>query len=288
MEKETEIINILDLPDDLTDSICDHISRYSVALLRITSDSMNETMRLIGSSTLVTVNGHPSILTAEHVLSQIRDSDHLGLLTSIRGDLHRYSFTQNHIVVHRIAKGKDDARGPDIGVAVLPEANIGRLRAEKSFFNIDIRRERFNRGFIECDRGFWFTSGFPGESERDFQPNYGFSSIKGYKWLCGISGIKNEYNGSGYDYLEMAVEYSSCNPDLPNSFGGISGGGVWQVPLSKNSDGRLSQDEYILSGVAFFQTTLEGKHRLIRSHGRKTIYENIPAYLSRINRQPIT
>ena len=120
------------------------------------------------------------------------------------------------------------------------------------------------------------------EFERDLEPNRGFKSIKGYRGLCGISGIRKEYESSGYDYLEMAIQYESHNQDLPMSFGGVSGGGVWQVSLIRNIQGNLEADEYILSGVAFYQTKLDGNHRLIRCHGRKTVYEKVPKYLNGI------
>ena len=85
MCSKTEILNILDLPDDLSDSICEHIQDFTVALLRIFIEENVQTFDLIGSGTLVTLNNHPSILTAEHVLAQLRNSDQLGLLTSFRG-----------------------------------------------------------------------------------------------------------------------------------------------------------------------------------------------------------
>ena len=113
----------------------------------------------------------------------------MGLLTSYRGNPHRYKFETNHLSIHRIAKGQNDSDGPDIGLIVLPQEIIGRLKAEKSFFNIDRRRDRFNTGFIPIDRGFWFTLGFPGVFEFDIEPNRGFAEIKGYYGLCGISGI---------------------------------------------------------------------------------------------------
>ena len=78
----------------------------------------------------------------------------------------------------------------------------------------------------------------------------------------------------------MSIEYESHNQDLPTSFGGVSGGGVWQVPLIRDRQGDLEADDYILSGVAFYQTKLDGNHRLIRCHGRKTVYEKVPKYLN--------
>ena len=282
MRKHNERISISELPNSLIDSVSDHIKQFSVVLLRITSDKDAEGMQQIGSGTLIIINSLHSILTAEHVTAQLRNSDRLGLLSSFRGNPHRYTFNQDNLGIHSIGRGKDDSIGPDIGLIVLPRINIGRLKAEKTFFNVDKRIELFNKGFISTDRGFWFTFGFPGEFEQDLQPRRGFAAIKGYQGLCGISGIMKEYEDSGYDYLEMSIEYGNDNSDLPSSFGGVSGGGVWQVPLSKDSEGHLKPDEYILSGVIFYQTNLEANHRLIRCHGRKTVYQNLPNYLKEI------
>ena len=282
MEERSKQISILDLPDDLSASICDYIKDFTVALLRVVVEENIQKIHLIGSGTLVIVNGVPSILTVEHVLAQLRNSDQLGLLTSFRGNPHRYIFNQQHINVHKIAKGDDPSNGPDIGLITLSKTNIGRLQAEKSFYNIDKRIERFRNGFIQSDRGFWFTCGFPGEFEVAGKPESGFAGIQGYQGLFGISGIRREYDNIGYDYIEMSIEYGSFSPTLPASFGGLSGSGVWQVLLRENSGGHLVADEYILSGIVFYQTELKENHRILRCHGRKAIYEIVPTYFNSI------
>jgi len=269
----------LDFPDDLFDSICESLSHYSVALLRVTTDQNIENFSLIGSGTLVIANGYFSILTAEHVVTELRGAECLGLFTSYSGNPHRYKFEKNHLSIHKIAKGKNDSDGPDISLIVLPQENIGRLKAEKSFFNIDRRCNRFSTGFMPIDQGFWFTLGYPDVFESSIEPSHGFEAIKGFKGLCGISGIRKEYENHGYDYLEMSIEYESNNQNLPDSFGGVSGGGIWQVPLSRNSHGKLETDEYILSGVIFYQTQLEINNRFLKGHGRKTIYFKIFEYM---------
>lgn len=281
MKTKTELINILDFPDELSDSICESLSHFSVALLRVANTQ--QSFSFIGSGTLIIVNGYHSILTAEHVIAELKGKEHLGLLTSYRGHYHRYTFEKNHLSIHRIARGQIDSEGPDIGLIILPQENIGGLKAEKSFFNIDGQCDRFiNKGFMPIDRGFWFTLGFPGAFESNIKPNHGFAEIKGYKGLCGISGIHKEYENHGYDYLEMSIEYESHNQNLPKNFGGVSGGGIWQVPLNRNSQGKIEQDEYILSGVIFYQTQLEKNHRILRGHGRKTIYYKIPEYMNQL------
>lgn len=157
---QTELLHISDLPSDTIDSVCDDIAQYTVALNRVVRDKTREDLRLIGSGTLVTVCGLDCILTAEHVLAAIGDSDQLVLLSSFTAALRRHALELLHLGIHRIARGQVDSEGPDIGLIVLPQAAIGYLRAEKIFFNIDKRRDRrFAESFLPRDRGFWFTCG---------------------------------------------------------------------------------------------------------------------------------
>jgi len=76
-----------------------------------------------------------------------------------------------------------------------------------------------------------------------------------------------------YDYFDVPAFYEGDN-DLPETFAGVSGGGLWFVPLSKST----SKPETIqvhhptLMGVAFYQTGVEDSCRVIRCHGAKSIY----------------
>ena len=276
---QTEKLHIRDLPDAIVDEVSDAIAQFTVGLQRVVVKGRLEDCELIGTGTLVYVGGFHAILTAEHVLAVLGPKQRLALLTSFEGRLRRHVFDPTHIQVHRIARGTDDSKGPDVGLIILPSNNIGNLSAEKSFFNLDKRVERFREGFVDRDRGFWFSIGVVGESEIELAPQSGFARIKGYQSLCGTSTQPREYEDSDYDYLEVRVDYEPENPELPRSFGGFSGGGIWHVPMRRAPDGRLEPEEYILSGLTFFQTAVENGVRLLRCHGRKTVYVKVPAYV---------
>ncbi len=275
----TEKLHVSKIPNEVIDRACDRIAQYTVGLSRVIRKDNKEDLRLIGTGTLVIVDTLHCILTADHVVAEIRNSDQLSLLTSFTGALRRHVFEYLHLGIHRIARGKDDAVGPDVGLIVLPQNRIGALKGEKIFFNIDKRRERFAETVLEKGRGFWFTPGVIGESEQTLGPTRGFSSIKGYQGLCGTAANPVESEMAGYDYIEMHVDYSIPNPELPNSFGGCSGAGVWQVPMRKNAEGQLEEEDYLLSGIVFYQTAIEGGVRRIRCHGRRTIYRKVPEYM---------
>lgn len=275
----TEKLHISKLPNAIIDRVCDHILQYTVGLSRIVRPGNKEDFRLIGTGTLVTVGGLYCILTADHVLGEIRTSDQLSLLTSFAGELRRHAFHFSHLRIHHIARGPDESLGPDIGLIVLPQASIGSLHSEKVFFNIDKRRARFTGGFLEKDRGFWFTTGIIGESEQVRGPTRGFASVKSYLALFGTAANPEEHDANGFDYVEMQIDYRQPNPELPASFGGCSGGGVWQVPLRKNAKGDIEEEEHLLSGVVFYQTKVNDGIRRLKCHGRKSIYEKVPEYV---------
>ena len=277
----TEKLHISKLPNAIIDRVCDHILRYTVGLSRIVRSDNKEDFRLSGTGTLVVVSGLYCILTADHVLAEIRSSDQLCLLTSFTGELRRHAFDFTHLGFHHIARGSAESSGPDIGLIVLPQTNIGSLRSEKVFFNIDKRRPRFTNGFLEKDRGFWFTTGIIGESEQVRGPAQGFASVKSYLALCGTAANPEEHEADGFDYVEMQIDYRQPDQELPASFGGCSGGGVWQVPLRKNAAGELEEEDYLLSGVVFYQTKVDDGIRRLKCHGRKSIYEKVPDYMNR-------
>lgn len=274
-----EQIRIADIPDAVTDAAIDRIIRYTVGLMRYDSDGRRETSKLIGTGTLVTIDEKSSILTAEHVASQLSEGCKLGVLCSFTSKSERIQFEFRHLAIHRIAKGADDAKGPDIALIVLPAAGIDYLKSEKVFYNVSKREREFSVTPMDTKEGFWLTCGILGESQQTTLCESTHTVTKSYLALCGVSGISREYDVGEYDYIEIKVDYNSGNPDVPSSFGGFSGGGVWQMPLVKSADGVINPGGYILSGVVFYQTGIEGGWRFLRCHGRKTIYLALPKYV---------
>lgn len=280
----TEQIRIADIPEATVDSAIERIIRHTVALMRCDVNHRAETCRLIGTGTLLTVDGASGILTAAHVISQLSEQCSLGVLSSFEGRPERSRYKFHHLILHKIAKGKDDAYGPDIGFIALPIQDISYLKSEKVFYNVNKREQIHGLTPFDTKTGFWLTCGFPGEWEQSRTGDNNETVIKSHGALCGSSSISKEYAAGEYDYLEINVDCSSANPELPSSFGGLSGAGIWQMPLVKNQAGEINPDEFILSGVAFYQSSVQHGWRCLRCHGRKTIYNGVPNYLRGKNR----
>ena len=84
---------------------------------------------------------------------------------------------------------------------------------------------------------------------------------------------ENERTLGDFDYLDFPAEYDE-NYEGPESFGGYSGGSLWHI-LANWKDDKIIVKDCILSGVAFWQSELIDSQRIIKCHGRKSIYQNL-------------
>ena len=60
--------------------------------------------------------------------------------------------------------------------------------------------------------------------------------VKGFYNYSGAGGPDQQVMKGKHDYFDFPVSFGA-RPLAPQSFGGMSGGGLWQVPLSKNDQG---------------------------------------------------
>jgi hypothetical protein len=66
----------------------------------------------------------------------------------------------------------------------------------------------------------------------------GFDSVTGFHGICGFALLGKAFEKDNFNHLDFEV---SCAKEksLPSSYGGVSGGGVWQLEL-KLKDGKLA------------------------------------------------
>ncbi|MCJ7497964.1 MAG: hypothetical protein MUO78_07510 [candidate division Zixibacteria bacterium] len=102
-----------------------------------------------------------------------------------------------------------------------------------------------------------------------------FDRIKRCCCLCGYTGVEKYWTKDEFDYLNLSVSYEN-RTDLPDTFEGVSGGGIWRAELYRSNDGKILSSEPLFLGVAFWQTTTENNMRSIIGHGWRSIYEVVP------------
>ncbi len=258
-------IRVSDLSRNLIDQASRAIGAYTTPL--IYED------RLIGSATFVTVDDICGFLTAFHVADLIDfSSGSLGLAITDRP--HRFEIELLHLTHIPLAKPRDEF-GPDISFTRIPESSkLSEIRARKSFYPL--------RGqlcaALETD-GLWMVVGHPGILQTDEMPSVGdFSRVIGFPGIGACSGIDRTFNKHGLDVIEIGVDYSGRSEALA-TFGGMSGGGVWRVPLYRAAGDETNEvffEEFYLCGVAFWQSGNTDGKGYLRCQGPRTIYEFVP------------
>jgi len=271
--KLVSISHISDLPKDLIRDISAKIHLYSTGLIKVTKDEKGkENAKLLGSGTLVQIEDTRGILTAQHVTQLISQDCSLGLTTHPDGIEHKNQIKSLHLNVVEIARPRKASEGPDLSFIGLPPVEANRIATTKVFYNLSKRRLALLSAPPDPNRGVWFIWGIPDEKTTNENSDRGFDSLRVFHVICGAGGVNRTYSIIDHDYFEMNVSYARVS-DVPMSFGGVSGGGLWQVPLFQRQTGDIVSEDVLFSGVAFYQTEIKDSIRSIVCHGRKSIYQ---------------
>ena len=269
-EDDPDIVPLTALPPELIEDACQRISNFSIGFVR-PGLGTGEIAELGGSGTLVRVGGTYGVLTAAHVLAHLRESDTIGLLYAgtnqpliQRATIPRYA--TRSVTLQTGCRAED---GPDLGLLVLADVDVGPLLARKSFYQLSA--DYVLPAPRALTEGLWFLCGFAGEGTTARGPERGFNQIVTFEGGIGRGWVETEYVTGEFDYLDFEAGYGGQNGP-PTDFGGYSGAGLWQVPVKRNANRDLEVGSTILSGVAFYQEPRVGDRRIIKCHGRRSIY----------------
>jgi hypothetical protein len=256
-------------------AVNDRISDYVIGFVKILLNTDPEDATIAGSGTLVTASGRHAILTADHVLDALPSKGNVGLVLPTRfgPQLHRATLDMGVVLKLTVGRASYDRNGPDLGLILLSPSDISKLSSSKTFYNLDKRREQMLSAPRAIDMGGWFLSGMVDEQTSDLSPEGGFARVKAFRGFTGAGVVAAERQRAKFDYLEFEAKYNAAYQG-PNSFGGVSGGGLWQVVFEER-DGCVNIVDALLAGVAFFQSEIVGDIRTIFCHGRRSIYEHV-------------
>ena len=156
--------------------------------------------------------------------------------------------------------------GPDLALIRIPGVIASDIAVVKAFYDFDRRRGRYAET-IRYDRGLWNVIGAPEELS-----NFGAQEASLHISLFS-SWITKASERDGLDYVDLAYGHEERS-DLPHSYGGISGSGLWQIqPTRSKGTGDISWNDTVqLEGVAFYQKVTGDQRGVIRCHGRKSLF----------------
>jgi len=84
-----------------------------------------------------------------------------------------------------------------------------------------------------------------------------------------------------FDFVRLRV--TAGDYGFPKNYGGVSGGGIWLLPITMDPDvgpSSINFDAPFFAGVAFHQSGLTGRIRVITGHGPNSIYTMLMQRLS--------
>jgi hypothetical protein len=253
-----------EINDSLSDKIKAVIHGYTIALVRVKSEQSKE--NIFGSGTLVSLGGEYGILTAAHVTEEIKGMNEVGFCI---GHYRHVKKTQ-HLSISNVGwSGEITPEGPDISLIRIPPTEIGWIKACKSFYPLD--DTKFEDKVDFSNKGHWFISGYIGTWTISKSQNGGSAGTHGFRPFIGIAESVEDYSVRGnFDYCTINVQYES-NKDNPENFEGFSGGGLWKGKFRRDPDEKLHVDDFILQGVAYYQTSIQCKSRKIICHAHRSI-----------------
>lgn len=260
------------------------LSHYFVGFALPSSEDQDASLG--GSGTLVSIDDFRGILTADHVIDSIRNRQEVGLIlpSQTPGAVHHVALDVMNCRYFALPNRGELSVGPDLGLLIPPPGVVGILQARKSFYNLSRRREMMLSAPPAIDRGIWALWGIPNDWTADGPATAGFAKIKVFRGGLSAGIVSEEYDSGEYDYLVFPALYND-RYEGPDSYEGVSGGGLWQILVSHDG-AEWTVTDGLLSGVAFFQSLKQkrdqGMERDIICHGRKTIYGK---FIDQIRRQ---
>ncbi len=263
-------IPIKDIPQAVLDDVMDSLKNYLVALYILLPEKPQPRPKPIGSGTFVEIKGTHYILTAAHVWHKISWAEMIGLvLTDYQSS---FMVLRDAISAQELWNGKDSEWGPDLALLKLALADVATIKAHKSFLNLTQQKEALASCPPAIEKGHWAVTGMVGEFT-EVQSHPGAGTVECHiRGEAFISAVQQTHERDGYDYFDLGANLNL--PGVPSSFGGVSGGGLWDVRLSMAKSGTISWDgKRYFRGVAFWETEKSGGHRMIRCHGPKSIFE---------------
>lgn len=255
----------MDPPEDAKRRIIDYI----IGFLRVGGTPLGAEVELLGSGTLVSLGAARAVLTAHHVVSHLPKTGRLGLL--LGPTVGQPTVDAQGLRYLQIARGTIYADGPDLGAVILAPSIASTIAAKKSFYNLDLRRDQLLHSPPDIRDGVWFVNGFIAERTIEEPGKDGYDLVRGFYNLTGVGGPEKAVVVGEHDYFDFPVIYDGRYV-VPKSFGGMSGGGLWQVPLTRDPHGQIGHRTPLLSGVVFYEKPTSETSCNVKCHGRQSVY----------------
>ncbi len=257
---------VAQVDDDLRHSL----GLQSIGFLKIRSKGEVIDPECSGSGTLVRLpGGRRGILTAAHVVDEVRKNNPVGIqhftVEGAHGQMKVTFHESDYFVASGWGKGKDV---PDLGFIRLCAPEIASLEARGCLF-YDLEKPRPVTDDYRAGRSANYVVGVVGESMRqsisEFSNGPIFSST--LLFLLSVNGLLHT---DEHLTLTQQIPIHGEGNLPPNSYAGMSGGGLWMVSWGERC-GETQLDRKLLGVVFQERPDDEGNLSLI-GHGLPDVF----------------
>jgi hypothetical protein len=228
------------------------------------------------SGTFVEVNGVRGVLTAHHVAREVVKPNsrlHLAVASFAHKLQVSSAFFEQEVVGDSTGNPKPGS-GPDLSfLRILDVGLIGTIAGQKSFLVLAAKDFSFFRPYPKR-RMKWFVAGTPYEFAQSLTPiGTPPTPLTKVSNFVGDAFYRSITRRDAFDYIKVSVP--AGEPTFPTGYKGVSGGGIWMVPLSigdEHDPATIRYEAPFLAGVAFYESPIRRKARVITGHGPDSIY----------------
>jgi hypothetical protein len=253
----------------IDDSFTQPVCNYSVGFLRFKRDGKVETAVPAGTGTFAKRGKVYGILTAGHVLQPMGDNEVVGLVRfpGVQPPLQNFRLNLGHCERIITWNGKD-CDAPDIAFLKIPEIDGRNLEAAGAvFYNFEVTREFAPRDPEHRMSKCYAVVGVVGEWTEEGSSSFGKGRKIVIGGLFGAAKDLREFKEDETDLTEVVIDHAE-GPKIPESYGGVSGGGFWELHVELDKELKPIEVNKRLLGVAFRQS---GDHKRITSNGASSI-----------------
>lgn len=233
---------------DFADEIIERLSHYSVGIIGAAGDQPCSLSNVIGSGTLIDIGGRRGILTCGHVVEIYKDLPELGLARFVAGGPSQRRRIRMDEAQNVIVQSSDKWTETDLDLAFtfLPPDIASSLAAQGVFLNIEKNRAKVESSVRPAGKCIDAVIGLVAEYT-------GAPVVESDERIFPMRAVFHRGMVIEQDNGLLIFELAETDRgELPNSFGGMSGGGLWRFYFTEENGG-FTITEMMLLGVASYE-----------------------------------
>ena len=235
---------------------------YTVTLFALSHTPEGDLLSLAGTGTLVSYGDAHYILTAAHVWYEVlKKADKVGITLREVYD-HTCLMETQTLVASGLPKPNDWTEwGPDLIFLRIPAIRVGEINAFRVFYNLSMQGTPVPGG--ECTEAHLLI-GTPKALGTFDRQNHASVQVTPF-WVS----IPVTHKHDELDFLDIHARLPP--PSTVDSFGGVSGGGLWKVRVYSDSATGKLESIATLEGVAFYAFDVQDGAGMVRCHGLESV-----------------